>query len=548
MNGLLWRSAALAVALSVGVGVFQAGAAAKADEWPAKVAGIYTFVSPTDTAAGIQSVTLQAAGTKPVKGTFSWTVAATGTDISGSVTCVQVVGQDAWVAGTIKKPNRWESADRGILFRIHGDDASPLGFETATIPESGPTAAFADCTAMETSGDAGLAPMLSGHITVAPAGLDVDQFDATFSAMAPLAGTTAAGNGMVGVILPGPDWGPRFATFDLPNLTKAFTAAGYKKGAFRIDFASATTNELALAQADIAAGATVLIVFAGDPTTGASIKAAADAAHVPYISYIKATFQGTNAYHVGFDDVRIGRIIGQRFIGCVTAWGVSSPRVFTLDGDQSLDPAAVDFATGYNSVIWGQAVAHVADGATNGLGYTLVHEQNVPYWDNATAEDIFRQAYTADRSINATVEANDGLANAVISVLRGQIDGGPINGAPVNPRTIPVTGQDATVDGMANILLNFQCGSIYKPVYLEAQAAVALATYLRAGQTPPDALVNGTTTDPADPTIVEPAVLLRGYWVDAANMEATVIKDGWVSVTDLCNIVGADLCKAAGIK
>jgi D-xylose transport system substrate-binding protein len=84
-------------------------------------------------------------------------------------------------------------------------------------------------------------------------------------------------------------------------------------------------------------------------------------------------------------------------------------------------------------------------------------------------------------------------------------------------------------------------------LYLEAQAAVALATYLRAGQTPPAALINGTTTDPANPAITEPAVLLPASWVNAANMETTVIKDKFVSVRDLCTSVGASVCRAAGI-
>ena len=101
---------------------------------------------------------------------------------------------------------------------------------------------------------------------------------------------------------------------------------------------------------------------------------------------------------------------------------------------------------------------------------------------------------------------------------------------------------------MECILQGYQCGSVYKPIYLEAQAAVALATYLRAGQTPPAALVNGTTTDPANTAITEPAVLLTPDWVNATNMETTVIKDKFVSVTDLCNAVGASVCTAAGIS
>ena len=67
----------------------------------------------------------------------------------------------------------------------------------------------------------------------------------------------------------------------------------------------------------------------------------------------------------------------------------------------------------------------------------------------------------------------------------------------VKAKTFPVTGQDATTIGLQNILAGYQCGTAYKPIYLEAQAAAALAMYLRAGKTPPAALVNGAPTTPS---------------------------------------------------
>ncbi|HEX4661427.1 MAG TPA: sugar ABC transporter substrate-binding protein, partial [Streptosporangiaceae bacterium] len=113
---------------------------------------------------------------------------------------------------------------------------------------------------------------------------------------------------------------------------------------------------------------------------------------------------------------------------------------------------------------------------------------------------------------------------------------------------VPTTGQDATAQGMAWILEGYQCGSVYKAVYKEAQDAVALATILLAGDTPPAALLNGTTVDPADSTIKEPASLLTPVWVTKANMEATVVKDGFDTASQICTIAGASVCTAAGIQ
>ena len=377
--------------------------------------------------------------------------------------------------------------------------------------------------------------------TTAAAGpLSVTDFTADFSAMAKLTSITSAGSGLVGVIMPDTTSSTRWVTFDAPYLTQAFTAAGYKATDFKIDNAQGSdATELSLAQADITNGAKVLVMAPIDSTVGNQIQAYAAAHGVAMISYDRATFQGTNTYYVSFDNVQVGKLIGQGFMDCVTAWNVKTPKVFTLDGGQDTDPNAIDFAKGYNSVVWGQSVAQVAPGATNSAGMTLVNEVLTPGWTNSTGGTIFSQQYTAHPEINATIEANDGLGNAVIGDLKGK-------GVPAN--TVPTTGQDATLQGMENVLQGYQCGSVYKPIYLEAQDAVAVATYLRAGQTPPASLMNGTTTDPKDASITEPASLLTPLWVNGANMEATVIKDKFVPVSDLCAAVGAPVCTAAGIS
>ena len=119
--------------------------------------------------------------------------------------------------------------------------------------------------------------------------------------------------------------------------------------------------------------------------------------------------------------------------------------------------------------------------------------------------------------------------------------------AGVKPKSVPTTGQDATAQGMAWILQGYQCGSVYKAVYKEAQDSVAMATILLAGKTPPSSLLNGTTVDPANSSITEPASLLTPVWVTAANMESTVVADGFDTAAQICAIAGASACSAAGI-
>src|SRR2546427_12826430 len=187
-----------------------------------------------------------------------------------------------------------------------------------------------------------------------PSGLSVTSFDASFSVMAQLKSLTAAGSGLVGIILPDTTSSTRYVNFDLPYLKKAFDAAGYSSSQYKIDNAQGNdATELALAQADITDGATVLIFDPLNGTVGASIQQYAESHGVKTISYDRATFQGTNVYYVSFDNVQVGKLIGDGFVQCVTDWGVTNPQVFELDGGENSDPNAVSFAQGYNQAIWG---------------------------------------------------------------------------------------------------------------------------------------------------------------------------------------------------
>jgi len=374
-----------------------------------------------------------------------------------------------------------------------------------------------------------------------PSDLSISSFTQDFSYMSKLTSLTAAGKGMVGVILPDTTSSTRYVAFDQPYLQKAFQLAGYSSSQFKIDNAQGVeAQELSIAQADITAGATVLIMDPLNSSVGSQIQAYAQSHGVKIISYDRATFTGTNTYYVSFDNVQVGKLIGQGFKDCITAWGVKSPKVFTLNGGQNSDPNAVSFAQGYNSVIWGDSVPQETVGKTNSDGYTLVGDQVATDWKNDVGATIFQQQFTAHPEINATVEANDGLGNAVIQVLKNK---------GVKAKTIPTTGQDATLDGMVNVLTDYQCGSVYKAIYLEAQDAVALATVLRAGATPPSALVNGTTTPPSGVTgSPQPASLLVPIWVNKSNMQSTVVKDKFIDVATLCSKAGAAACTANNIS
>src|SRR5438309_181388 len=184
-----------------------------------------------------------------------------------------------------------------------------------------------------------------------------------------------------------------------------------------------------------------------------------------------------------------------------------------MDGDPT-DNNASQFSQGYNGVL--------KPFFDNG-SYVKVGEP-AGTWTPSVAQTTFSQQYTAHPNINSVVTPNDDNANAVIAYLQSK---------QIKAKTFPTTGQDASLSGLQNILKDYQCGTVYKPVYTEAQAAAAIALYLRAGQTAPSSLLNGTTRDTTANADVN-SVLLTPVWVTAQNMASTVVKDGAVKASDMC--------------
>jgi D-xylose transport system substrate-binding protein len=367
----------------------------------------------------------------------------------------------------------------------------------------------------------------TGSSTAVPS-ISISSLNRTFSAMATLKPLASIGKGNVAAILPDTVSSARYTEFDAPYLSEALAAAGLTPTQFSVQNAQGSdATELSDAQAAITKGASVLIMDPLDSGVGAQIETYATAHGVKVIDYDRLTLGGSRAYYDSFNNVQVGTLIGNGFVACATAEGVTKPNVLVMKGAPT-DNNATLFAQGYLGVL---------NPLFSSGKYVNVGEP-AGTWDPPTAESEFQQAYTAHKNINSVLTPNDENAAPIITYL--QREG-------IKAKKFPVTGQDATLVGLQNILSGYQCGTVYKPIYLEAQAAVALAMYVRAGKTPPSALVNGSTTDSTSSKSV-PSVLLTPEWVTTANMNSTVIADQFVPAQQLCVGQYAADCKAAGIS
>jgi D-xylose transport system substrate-binding protein len=336
-------------------------------------------------------------------------------------------------------------------------------------------------------------------------------------------GGSASGGGgktpKVGVILPDTKSSARWETADKPLLEQAFKAAGVQ---YDIQNAQGDKTQFqTIADQMITNGATVLMIVNLDSGTGKAVLDKAKSQGVATIDYDRLTLNGGAQYYVSFDNVAVGTLQGEGLAKCLEGKGKKSGNIVYLNGSPT-DNNATLFKQGYDGVL------------SKMTQYKKVADQSVPDWDNQQAGTIFEQMYTKEKGkIDGVLAANDGLGNAAIAILKkNNANGG-----------VPVTGQDATVQGLQNILAGDQCMTVYKAIKKEADAASKLAVGLAKGekQTAPN-----TIKDPESGKDV-PAVLLQPVAITFDNIK-DVVADGFVTKEQLCTGSYAAKCTEAGIE
>ncbi len=322
------------------------------------------------------------------------------------------------------------------------------------------------------------------------------------------------GGGKVGVILPDTKSSVRWETKDRPALEAAFKSAGVE---YTIQNAEGSADTMAtIADGMIADGVTVLAIVNLDSDSGASIQEKAAAQGVKTIDYDRLTLGGSADVYVSFDNNVVGELQGQGLVDCL---GGKPANVVFLNGSPT-DNNATLFSAGAHSVV------------DKTPSITIVGEQAVPDWDNDKAVTIFEQLYTAaDGRVDGVYAANDGLAGSVISILEKNKRAGQV----------PVTGQDATVEGLQNILAGTQCMTVYKSATEEANALAEVAIALANGEEPKTTATSRDDTGSRD----VPSVLLTPKSITKDNIDV-VFDDGGQSKEEVCTGQFEAMCTAAG--
>ncbi len=327
--------------------------------------------------------------------------------------------------------------------------------------------------------------------------------------------------GSVGVLLPDSKSSVRWETVDRPFLQKAFEDAGVEVDIQNAEGDKSTQQQQA--EQMITNGAKVLLLVNLDSGSGAAIAANAASQGVKVIDYDRLTLDTQDTeYYVSFDNEAVGKLQGEGLVSCIDAAGTKNPQIAVLNGSPT-DNNATLFKNGYDSVI---------NPKFDSGDWTEIDDQSVPDWDNQQALTIFEQILQAnDNKVDGVLAANDGLANAAISALKQR-----------KLPQVPVTGQDATLEGIQNILNGDQCMTVYKPAAEEVNAASELAIALAKGEKPT------AETTPLDNGAEEvPSVLLEPIAITKDNIAEYVGEPDFPTKEDICAGKLASKCQEAGL-
>jgi D-xylose transport system substrate-binding protein len=303
--------------------------------------------------------------------------------------------------------------------------------------------------------------------------------------------------------------------YDTPALKAALKAAGVTAQFFNANNDAQT--QTSQANQCLGAGAKVLIEVALDAGSASAIEKTAKAKGVPSIDYDRQVIGGVASIYVSFDGHAVGVLQGQGVVNGLKANGKYSkhPVVAELNGG-STDANSFLFKGGYDSVL----KPLYANGT-----FKKGPDQFVPGWDNQKAATIFAQMLVkTGNKIDAVAAANDGLASSVIAQEKAHGIG-----------PIPVSGQDATPQGLQYIISGWQSMTVWKDTRVLAKAAAAEAVALLKGQAlkTTGTVPNGKAKEPS--YIIPPVALTKANWKQ-------IYTSGFIKKSDVCTGSYAKYC------
>jgi D-xylose transport system substrate-binding protein len=251
-------------------------------------------------------------------------------------------------------------------------------------------------------------------------------------------------------------------------------------------------------------GVDVLVVVPHNAKTAATIVESAHRSNVPVISYDRLILDSDVDLYISVDPTRVGELQSEYAVA-------HKPKGnYVLIGGAPTDNNARLVRDGQMKILKPKM---------DSGDIKIAADQWAKDWQPVEALKIMENALTRNNNaVDAVVASNDGTAGGAIQALGEQKLAGKVL----------VTGQDADLAACQRIVGGSQTMTVYKPIKALAHKAAEVAVQMAKKQPLAGA---GRTTNNGKKDV--PSILLEPVAVDKANLDATVIADGFPKKEDV---------------
>ena len=285
------------------------------------------------------------------------------------------------------------------------------------------------------------------------------------------------------------------------------------------------TKQQSQVEAMVTQGVDVMVLDPVDSTSAAGMVTRAQSADIPVISYDRLILDADLAAYAEFNSPEVGKQQGDALAKALEDNNHPTGPIVQINGDPK-DNNAKLFKEGATEVFQQK-------------GIDVAKEYDTADWLPENAQTEMDQAITAlgNDGFFGVLAANDGTAGGAIAALQG---------AGIDPSTVPVTGQDAELAGVQRVLAGDQYMTVYKPIKPLATNAATLAVAVINGEDPADSdVINGSENNNTEDV---PAAITDTIPVFKDNVKDTIVKDGYWTPQEICTAEFKQACADAGIQ
>ncbi len=264
--------------------------------------------------------------------------------------------------------------------------------------------------------------------------------------------------------------------------------------------------QLKQAKEMIASGTKVLIIVPVDIKEAIEIVDYAASKDVKVIAYDRIIPSDKISLYLSFDNEKVGMLQAEQAVK-----HIGKGNIILMNGPKS----------DYNAILFRKGQLEVLKPYVKKGDIKILKDIVLDSWGELNAFLYMQElAVTQTEQIDAVLAANDALANGVISALVDIKADKPIY----------ITGQDAEIQAIQNLINGTQGMTVYKPIKKLAYLAATSAMEMSKGKEVKDAKINTIAGVKVRSILLDPKVVTKDNYME------TVIADNHVSIDELTDI------------